>query len=117
VDRLLLAPSGSVLLCAAFPDVGIPSRPTHKNPRKIRVLSKKEKSKLQPKQPQGACFVKNAEESTEGESNLCNYLDEEDVPAEHQVMPSDEMDVDEELDEELDDGQTDAGCEFDSPDS
>jgi hypothetical protein len=38
LERLLLAPVGEVLLCAAFPDDGIPRRPTHHPSRPLRVL-------------------------------------------------------------------------------
>ncbi|KAF8485888.1 hypothetical protein DFH94DRAFT_708705 [Russula ochroleuca] len=109
VDRLLLAPAGGALLCAAFPDDGIPNRPTHQQPRKIRELKKKKKSKQQPGQPQGTCPAQDAEGSTEGDLNLSNSLDQ---LARHQVTSLDGMDVD----EELDDRQTDAGCAADSSD-
>ena len=42
-DRLLLAPLGKVLLCAAFPENGTPKRPTSQPPRKVRTLTRKGK--------------------------------------------------------------------------
>ena len=41
-DRLLLAPLGKVLLCAAFPETGTLDRPTSQPLRPIRVLKRKE---------------------------------------------------------------------------
>jgi len=38
LERLLLAPVGDALLCAAFPDDGIPKRPTQHPSRPLRVL-------------------------------------------------------------------------------
>jgi hypothetical protein len=43
-DRLLLAPLGKVLLCAAFPEKGTPKRPTPQVPRKVRTVTRKENS-------------------------------------------------------------------------
>lgn len=41
LERLLLAPLGKLLLCAAFPEDGIPNRPMHRLPRPVtRVLKK-----------------------------------------------------------------------------
>ena len=37
LERLLLVPAGKVLLCAAFPDTGVPGRPKRKPPPPIRV--------------------------------------------------------------------------------
>ncbi|KAF8501471.1 hypothetical protein F5888DRAFT_1233616 [Russula emetica] len=52
LERLLIAPLGKVLLCAAFPEDGISSRPMHQLPRPTRVIKlrhersrKKEKSR------------------------------------------------------------------------
>jgi len=44
LERLVLKPVGGLLLCAAFPDDGIPKRPTHHQPRPIRIMAKKKKS-------------------------------------------------------------------------
>jgi hypothetical protein len=41
-DRLLLAPLGKVLLCAAFPEKGTLKRPTFQQPRKVRTAPRKE---------------------------------------------------------------------------
>ena len=115
LDRLLVAPTGSVLLCAAFPDDGIPILPTHQPPRKIRTLKRKTKSNVQSEQPQGVSIAQDAEESMQNDSNPSDYLDQEDALAQNQEMSSDGMDVDEE--QEPDDEETDAGCESDSSDS
>ena len=40
-DRLLLAPLGEVLLCAAFPETGITKRPTSQPPRPVRKQPRK----------------------------------------------------------------------------
>ena len=40
-DRLLLAPLGKALLCAAFPEKGNPKRPTPQPPRKVRTVTRK----------------------------------------------------------------------------
>jgi hypothetical protein len=40
-DRLLLAPLGKVLLCAAFPEKGTPKRPAPQEPRKVRTVTRK----------------------------------------------------------------------------
>jgi hypothetical protein len=60
--------------------------------------------------PEGAYCAQDVEEPIQGDSNTSSSLYQED--AQHQEMSSDEMDVD----EELDDGQMDAGCVSDSSD-
>jgi hypothetical protein len=114
LDRLLLAPAGSVLLCADFPD-GIKDLPTHQLPRKIRTNKRKKGSNSQPEQPQGASITQDAEESMQGDPDPSSSSDQEDELAQYQdsEMSSHEMDVD----EESDDGQTDAGCDSDSSDN
>jgi hypothetical protein len=44
LERLLLVPVGDILLCAAFPDGGIPERPKRQEPRLIRVLKQGKRS-------------------------------------------------------------------------
>lgn len=46
-DRLLLAPLGKALLCAAFPERGTSERPTFQPPRKVRTITRKYKEKPQ----------------------------------------------------------------------
>ena len=41
LERLLLVPFGNILLCAAFPDKGLPGRPMPQPQKLIRVLKKK----------------------------------------------------------------------------
>ena len=43
-ERLLLTPLNEGLLCAAFTDDGIPSRPTHRQPQQIRIKKLHESS-------------------------------------------------------------------------
>ena len=121
IYRLLFAPIGDFLLCAAFPDEsdGSPNLPTHQPPREIRKLKRKEKSNVQPEQPQGASIAQDAEVSMQGDFNPSGSLDQEDAPAQHQEMSVDNMDVDEEqeLGEEQDGGETDAGYESDLSDN
>lgn len=112
MDRLLLAPIGSFLLCAAFPDDGILNLPTHQPPREIRKLKRKAQSD---EQLQEASIAQDAEVSVQGDSNPSGSLFQEDAPAQHQETSVDRMDVDEE--QEQDDGETDADCESDSSDN
>jgi hypothetical protein len=52
-ERLLLVPLKDGLLCAAFTEDGIPERPTHQEPRRIRVMKRRESSPEKKRPPRG----------------------------------------------------------------
>jgi hypothetical protein len=52
-ERLLLSPLNELLLCAAFTEDGIPERPTHQPPRRIRVTKRRDSSPKNKRPPRG----------------------------------------------------------------
>jgi len=55
LERLLIAPLGKALLCAAFPEDGIPNRPMHRVPRptRTRVIKRREHSRKKERSRRG----------------------------------------------------------------
>ena len=59
-ERLLLTQLSEGLLCAAFTDDGIPYRPTHRQPQRIRIIKRRE-SLQKKKRSRGSCGIKRPE--------------------------------------------------------